>query len=131
MSTFSARRLFAFMKKETLQMVRDPSSLMIAVILPVLMIFLFCYGVSLDTNTIRIGVVQEDFSAPAQSLVKAFQSTPYFDVTWSTHREQLIEEMVITHLRGVIVIPQDFGAKLEREQQSPVQVISDGTEPNP
>jgi ABC-2 type transport system permease protein len=121
----------AFMVKETLQMVRDPSSLLIAVVLPVLMIFLFCYGVSLDTNTVKIGVVQEDFSAPAKSLVKALQNTPYFDVTLSTHREQLLEEMVIAHLRAVVIIPQDFSAKLDRENTTPIQVISDGTEPNP
>jgi ABC-2 type transport system permease protein len=54
-----SRRLAALMKKEALQIVRDPSSILIAFVLPVILLFLFGYGVSLDTTRTRIGLVLE------------------------------------------------------------------------
>lgn len=126
----SLTRLAAFTYKEFLQAIRDPSTLIIAVILPAIMMFLFAYGVSLDTNNIRIGLVLEDTSAQAISLAKAFESTPYFNVKTDTHRQALTDELVAGKLRGMVVIPQDFSAKLLRNEASPVQVIADGSETN-
>ncbi|MBS0286795.1 MAG: ABC transporter permease [Proteobacteria bacterium] len=126
----SLARLGAFTYKESLQAIRDPSTLIIAVILPALMMFLFAYGVSLDTNNIRIGLVLEDTTPQAISLAKAFESTPYFNVKSDTTRNILTEELVAGKIRGIVVIPQDFSAKLLRNQTSPVQVIADGTETN-
>ncbi len=126
----SLERLLAFTYKESLQAWRDPSTLIIAVILPAIMMFLFAFGVNLDLNNIRIGLVLEDTSPEARSLAKAFESTTYFNVRADTHRETLTEELVAGRLRGLVVIPQDFTAKLQRDETSPVQVIADGSETN-
>lgn len=130
MSDFSFRRLFAFMTKEFIQVVRDPSSIVIAVLLPLIMIFLFAYGVSLDTNMIRIGLLSEDTSTTANSLQAAFANTRYFSVTFSNNRAQLEQDLAADHIRGMVVIPQDFTAKILRGQLSSIQVIADGSETN-
>ena len=53
----SARRLATLVRKESLQVVRDPSSILIAFVLPMVLLFLFGYGVSLDTARTRVGLV--------------------------------------------------------------------------
>ncbi len=130
MSSRSRDRIFAYMWKESLQVVRDPSSILIAIILPLIMMFLFGYGVSLDTNTVKIGLVLEDSSADARSLAHAFSQTKFFDVQQSQDRHFLEDEMVAGRLRGVVVIPQDFSDKFARGQQVQVQVLADGSETN-
>ena len=61
-----AQRLRALTKKEALQIVRDPSSIVIAFILPLTLLFLFGYGLSLDARGIRLGIALETpISSPA------------------------------------------------------------------
>ena len=69
---FKLRRLAAITRKESLQIFRDPSTLLVAFVLPIVMLFLFAYAVSLDTRQVRIGVVLESDSEAAQSLAAAF-----------------------------------------------------------
>ena len=76
----SGRRLVAMLLKETRQILRDPSSFLIAFVLPVLLLFLFGYGINLDTGQTRIGVVMRDTGGAAQSLARAFQQSPWFTV---------------------------------------------------
>src|SRR3546814_8055763 len=65
---FDARRLAALVRKESLQALRDPSTLLIAFVLPTVLLFLFAYAVSLDIRKVRIGVVVESPSVAAQQL---------------------------------------------------------------
>jgi ABC-2 type transport system permease protein len=129
-SEFSWSRVFAFMTKETMQIYRDPSSIMIAVILPLIMIFLFAYGVSLDTQHIKVGLVLEDSSPQARSLYNAFANTPYFQIFPATHRQELTHQLVRAEIHGLIVIPEDFTEKLLRNDIAAIQVIADGSETN-
>src|SRR6478752_9214453 len=78
---FSPRRVAALVRKETMQILRDPSTSLIAFVLPMIMLFLFGYAVSLDTSRTRVGVVLLDSSAPALRLAQAYANSPYFDVT--------------------------------------------------
>jgi len=127
---FRKQRLWAFMRKENLQIWRDPSSILIAVILPLLLMFLFGFGISLDANKIRIGLVLEDQSPTARRLADTFINTPYFDVRVSGDRAILEQAMINSQLRGVIVIEQDFSQKLLRGVQAPIQILADGSETN-
>src|ERR1700691_3799507 len=83
MSDFSAklRRIRALTLKETRQILRDPSSIAIGVVFPLMMILLFGYGLSLDVTRVRVAVVDEDASSDSASLIGAFQLSPYFVVT--------------------------------------------------
>ncbi|MCX6986157.1 MAG: ABC transporter permease [Lentisphaerae bacterium] len=124
-------RTRALIIKELHQIVRDPSSLLIAFGIPLIMLFLFGYGLSLDTYNIKVGVVLEDLSNEARSLAYAFSNTSYFDAHLGHNRNFFEDELVAGHIRGVIVIPQDFAEKLKKGDFSPkIQVISDGSEPN-
>jgi ABC-2 type transport system permease protein len=124
-------RIRALIVKEVHQIVRDPSSLLIAFGIPLIMLFLFGYGLSLDTYNIKVGVVIEDFSNEARSLAYAFSNTSYFDARLGHNRKFFENELVAGHIRGIIIIPQDFTEKLKKGDFSPkLQVLSDGSEPN-
>ena len=63
----SLRRLLALCRKESYQIVRDPSSILIAFVLPIILLFIFGYGINLDTNRVKLGLVQLDPGAEAQN----------------------------------------------------------------
>lgn len=128
---FSACRLGALVAKEATQIVRDPAALLIAVVLPLVLLFLFAYAVSLDIRQVRIGVVDEAGGAASRALAAAFAASPYFAVAPAQDRRTLEERVFAGELRGLVVIPQDFDARLHAVGQLPlVQIVTDGTQPN-
>lgn len=130
MTRFDLRRLAALVRKESAQIVRDPSTFLIAFVLPLILLFLFGYAVSLDTSRTRIGLVVQDGSGPALRLAEAYRSSPYFDVTTVRSVADVRGRMVDGALRAIIVIPQDFGAGVARGRVPPIQIITDGSQPN-
>ena len=131
MRRFDPKRLWALVLKESLQAMRDPSTLLIAFVLPVVLLFLFAYAVSLDVRAVRIGVVQESQSASAHSLAAAFAGTRYLNVTFVHDRREVADRVVSGSLRGFVVIPQDFEQRLANRGVQPlVQIITDGALPN-
>lgn len=126
---FSLLRFTAMLLKETRQILRDPSTLMIAFVLPVILIFLFGYGVNLDTARTRIGLAVQDQSEAAASLAGAFQSSHSFEVTEVADADALGKSLVAGHIRGFVVIPQDFG-RMALRGGGTIQVVTDGSSPN-
>jgi len=127
----NVRRLVAIARKETYQIFRDPSTLLVAFVLPIVLLFLFAYAVSLDTRNVRIGVVLESDGESAQSLAAAFSGSRYFSVTPARDRREVEPLVIAGHLRGYVVIPQDFASRLQRGQTNAlVQIVTDGTQPN-
>lgn len=125
----NSRRLLALVSKESLQIVRDPSAILIAFVLPVLLLFLFAYAVSLDIRQVHLGVVLQSDSAQAQSLAAEFSGTPYFRVMPVRHRKEVTPLLVSGELKGYVLIPADFDRRLSRGDPL-IQVITDGTQPN-
>lgn len=127
---FSKRRVAALIRKESVQIIRDPSTLLIAFVLPILLLFTFGFGVSLDANSIRIGMVVQDSSPQATSLAQAFRASPYLEIEESPTVQPLRERLASDRIRAMIVIPQDFGASIDRRSPLPIQVATDGSQPN-
>jgi ABC-2 type transport system permease protein len=127
---FDPRRLAALVRKEGAQILRDPSTFLIAFVLPLILLFLFGYAVSLDTPRTRIALVLEDSSAAALGLAQAYQNSPYFDVAMARSVASVRGMMVDGQVRAIIVIPQDFGQGVKRGKAPSVQIITDGSQPN-
>lgn len=124
-------RTAALIKKECIQIMKDPSAILVAVLLPILLLFLYGSGVSLDLKHLRIGCVLEDTSPEAQSLAKAFCNSPYFDVEIVRDRREITHKIENGQIRGFVVIPSYFSDFQKRgDQIAPVQVIADGSEAN-
>lgn len=125
------KRLKALMTKEFFQIIRDPSSILISVVLPLILLFIYGYGVSLDMDNLRIGLVLEDTSPDAQSFAKSFMNSPFFEVTIGRNRQEFVDDIIRGSIRGIVVIPAYFSAFRNRQDiVAPIQVIADGSEPN-
>ena len=128
---FSGRRLLALVRKEGLQVVRDPSAILIAFVLPVILLFLFAYAVSLDIRQVPIGLVLESDDPSAQSLAATFSGTRYFQVTPARDRRQVAGAVAAGELKGFVVIPADFAHRRAEPLAGPlVEIITDGSQPN-
>jgi ABC-2 type transport system permease protein len=129
--SINLRRLRSLIWKEAVQIVNDPSSILIAFVLPVVLLFLFGYAVSLDITRLKIGIALAERTTESDSLVAALRDSRYFDVKVSFDRRSLERDLVSGRIRGIVVIPVDFSRRMVRESdQSPIQVIADGSEPN-
>jgi ABC-2 type transport system permease protein len=128
---FDVRRLLALVHKESLQAVRDPSTILIAFVLPMVLLFLFAFAVSLDVRDVRLGVVLESDAVEAQSLAAAFAATRYFDVSPARDRREIEPGLITGDLHGMVVIPADFDRRLDAAASGAiVQIITDATQPN-
>jgi ABC-2 type transport system permease protein len=123
-------RLVGLVRKETLQILRDPSSLLIAFVLPIVLLLLFGYGVSLDANNVRVTVVVENPTPEAERFIASFANSPYFEVSVMRHRADAEADLVAGRADGVVVLRADFAARLERLDTAPIQLLLDGTEAN-
>jgi ABC-2 type transport system permease protein len=126
-----SRRLKALMFKESFQIIRDPSTILISVVLPFILLFLYGYGVSLDLDHLRVGLVMEDTAPDAQSFAKSLTDSTYFDVKIVRDRRELLEDVTKGAIRGFFVIPSYFTQYRNRQDVvAPIQVIADGSEAN-
>lgn len=127
----SARRIKALVKKEFTQALRDPSCILISFVLPLILLFLYAFGVSLDIDHLRVGLVMEDRSNEAVSFAESLKNSTYFEVTEALDRREIEERLVAGTIRGLITIPSYFTKFLKNPSDiAPIQVVADGSEPN-
>jgi ABC-2 type transport system permease protein len=124
-----ARRVAALVKKEVRQMVRDPSSIAMGVVLPVILILLFGYGLSLDVKNVKVAIVLEAPSPDVTELVSGFQLSPYFNAQFMTSMPRAQELMLDREVDGIVLIRSDVARNLELEDAQ-MQVVVNGTDAN-
>ncbi len=106
------RRIRALVRKEFYQIVRDPSTIMIGIAMPIMMILLFGYALSLDVKSVPVAVVIEDTSPAAAELVAGFRLSSYFKTEVTTSMAAAEELMLERKVDGIVRIPQDFSRNL-------------------
>lgn len=124
-----ARRVRALIVKETRQVVRDPSSVAIGIVLPVILILLFGYGLSLDVTNVPLAVVLEDSSADASDLIAGFQLSPYFHPRISRSMPAAQAQMLAGRVDGIVRIPEDFARRVGAGDAE-IQVLLHGGDAN-
>jgi ABC-2 type transport system permease protein len=123
------RRIRALVVKETRQVVRDPSSIAIGVVLPLILILLFGYGLSLDVRNVPIAVVIEYSGPEAIELAAGFQLSPYFHPT-VTRSMPSAQTLLLEHqVDGIVRIPADFSRRVGAGDAG-VQLIVHGGDAN-
>jgi drug efflux transport system permease protein len=125
------QQLAAIMIKEGKQVTRDPSSWIIAVVLPLTFLFLFGFGISLDTTVVKIAMVREDDGRDARALADALTSSKWFRVVAASDRRSAKRLLQDQSVKAVVIIPAEFGRRLYAQNTTAqVQVLVDGAEPN-
>lgn len=123
-------RLRGLMRKEVLQILRDPSSIAIAFLLPVVLLLLFGYGVSLDAEHVPVALVVEQPSAATTEFTGNFFGSRYFDPRWSFGMEGALQSLLRHEVNAIVYLREDFAANLQRNQTATAQVIVNGVDAN-
>lgn len=122
--------LRALIIKELYQIIRDPSSILIAFVLPLMLLIIYRYGLNLDTIKAKLGFKIDDSSQQVTTLVDSFKNNKFITTVVYDNPKKMYNELTGSNLRGIVVIPNDFSSKLDRNEISTVQVITDGSEVN-
>jgi ABC-2 type transport system permease protein len=123
------RRVWALVKKEARQIIRDPSSIAVGMVLPVVLILLFGYGLSLDVKNVPVAVVLEDSSPDARELAARLQLSPYFDARLVTSMARAQELILTRQVDGILRIRPDFARALSNANAE-VQIVLHGADAN-
>ncbi|MGB8276013.1 MAG: ABC transporter permease, partial [Alphaproteobacteria bacterium] len=124
------RRLRGLIRKESLQIVRDPSSISIAFVLPLVLLFLFGYGVSLDAKNIPVALVVEEPTPDAARFAVSFVNSSYFAPVFLRDR-RVAERALLKHeVEAIVVLRSDFAENLWRSTGAPIQLVINGTDAN-
>ena len=123
-------RLRGLVRKEFLQVVRDPSSIGIAFLMPVVLLLLFGYGVSLDAEHVPIAVVIEKSDADTAGFFAVFRNNDFFAPVVMQDMRQAEEALINHRVDGIIGLRANFARDLQRPDGAAVQVILNGVDAN-
>ena len=127
----SYRRLRAVFIKELHHIVRDSRSLGMALAVPVMMLLLYGYALSLDVDRVPTLVYDQDGSSASRELIRQFAGSKYFEIRGYASGYGAIERGIDRNdiLMGV-VIPRDYSKNVGEGRQAPVQILLDGSDSN-
>jgi ABC-2 type transport system permease protein len=125
------RRLKAVASKEFLHVLRDPRSMLMGIGIPMLLLFLFGYALTLDVDRVPLAVWDQSQSAASREFISRFSGSRYFDLRVSTDNYRRIEESIDKREALIaLVIPAGFSRSLTQGGTAVVQAIVDGSDPN-
>lgn len=119
------QRMIALMRKETRQMLRDRSNLAVGLMLPLVLILLFGYGLSFDVTHAPMAVVMEDTSPSARDVFASFQGSLYLAPVWVASMGDAERRMRAGKVDGIVVVPVDFSRRLAAGDAK-IQLLLDG-----
>lgn len=122
-------RIVALIRKEGRQVLRDPSSFAIGVILPLMLILLFGYAMSLDVKHVPIALVLEQPSSQASEVAAGFQLSPYFEAHLTRSMAEAQELMLAQKVDGIVHLPADF-ARRAAQGDANIEVVVYGVDAN-
>jgi ABC-2 type transport system permease protein len=124
------KRLWPIVRKEYLHLVRDPRSLVLMFLLPVLMLVLFGYAVSFDVKNIPTAVYDQSRSADSRALVDKFMHSGYFTLVENLKsNRQFADRLDRGKAKVIINIPSDFARQVDAGQPASLQILVDGSDP--
>lgn len=123
-------RLRGVVRKETLQILRDPSSIAIAFVMPVVLLLLFGYGVSLDARHIPLALVIEQPDAASASFAATFHQSEYFSPPRFGSIQEAEQALAERRVDGIVWLRSDFGPSLLARGDARVGVILSGVDTN-
>jgi ABC-2 type transport system permease protein len=125
-----AMRFGGLLRKESLQILRDPSSIAIAFVMPVFLLFIFGYGVSLDAMGVPLAIVVEQPNRDTQSFTAAFAESRYFVPVRFRTIQQAEAAMRNRRVDGIVWMRANFSRKLLSPGAAPIAVIVSGVDAN-
>ena len=126
----AAMRLRGLVRKEFYQILRDPSSIAIAFLMPVVLLLIFGYGVSLDADHVPVAIVADQPNADTASFTSAFGNTRYFQTLSLPSMREAEAALMAGKVNGIVHLRADFARRLHGSEGAPIQVIVNGVDAN-
>jgi ABC-2 type transport system permease protein len=123
-------RLMGLVRKEFLQIVRDPSSIAIAFLMPLFLLILFGYGVSLDADNVPLAVVVDMPSADTRDFVATLKGSHYFAPRIMDSMHEAERALSLGQVKGIVRLQSDFGRRLREPTGAAIQVVVNGVDAN-
>src|SRR5580658_10089229 len=124
------RRIFAQSRKELTQIIRDWRTLALALVLPLMLLFLLSSALSLTVSDLPIIVQDLDDSPASRDFVDAFRASITFSVVaWPVDKQPILA-FTSNAAHGALIIPEHFGRDIARGRNSPVQLLLDASDAN-
>jgi len=130
MNGFSFNRFLAILRKEWIQVRRDPMTLRLIIALPLMQLFLFGYAINSDPKHLPTGVISASHSQYERSLIAALQNTGYYDVRSLPSEAAGEKALAQGELLFVLNIPADFDRSVDRGEKPTVLMDADATDPS-
>ena len=125
------RRTFAIMRKEVIQIMRDPLSLLVIFAMPIVQLVIYGYGVNLDIKHIPLCVYDRDSTQTSQDLLKHFRATEYFRIVHvANNYDDVIQQIDHGACTVAVVIPPEFSEDLNSNRKAQVQALLDASDSN-
>jgi ABC-2 type transport system permease protein len=123
-------RLKGLIRKESYQIIRDPSSIAIAFVLPVILLFLFGYGISLDAEHVPIALVVEQQSRETSNFLAGFRRSKYLTPVIMTGIQPAEQALMKGEVDGIVWLRGNFGRKMYSTGNAPIGVIVNAVDAN-
>lgn len=130
MNPGSLMRIKGMIRKEWLQVIRDPSSMAIAFFLPLLLLLIFGYGVSLDAKNVPIALVVEHPGAQTSSFSGGFFQSPYFLPVPMTSIQEAEVALRESKVNGIVWLRNNFDRDYLKKESPPISVLVNGVDAN-
>lgn len=130
MKTKRLMRIKGMIRKEWLQIIRDPSSIAIAFVLPVFLLLIFGYGISLDAKQVPIAIVIEQHGGPADSFAAGFSANPYFSPAIMRSIKEAEDALRASQINGIVWLRDNFNIDYFNTSSPPVSLIVNGVDAN-
>jgi ABC-2 type transport system permease protein len=125
------RRLLSLIRKEFIQIVRDPRTLYITFAIPIIQMFLLGYTATTDVRNVPLAVIDQDRSPASRRLLDAYRAADYFLVAYDVDSEEELRVLIDGgQARAGLIIPPDYAERLEAGRTTSVAFILDGSDPN-
>jgi drug efflux transport system permease protein len=123
-------RLGSLIRKEFIQILRDPRTLMLVLVMPVMQLFLLGYAATNDVRNVPLVVYNQDPGPEARALLDAYRSADYFSLAYEVNSEQQLRDLIDGgRARAGLIIPPDYGDQLQGDGIAQVAFILDGSDP--
>ena len=125
------QRLISLIRKEFIQIIRDPRTMGLIIFIPIIQLFLLGYSATSDVRNIPLVVFDQDRSPASRELLDAYRAADYFSLAYDVDSEADMRALIENGTAGIgIIIPPDFSIAISGEEQAHLAIVIDGSDPS-
>ncbi|NIO49318.1 MAG: ABC transporter permease [Candidatus Aminicenantes bacterium] len=124
-------RILPLTRKEALHVLRDPRSLYLAIVLPIVLLILFGYAITFDVRHVPVGIVDQDSSFFSRDFISRVKGSEYLDLVYLSNSSAGLESLLDSgKVKIILIIPNRFSRDLSQGKDTPLQLLIDGSDNN-